>query len=209
MILRHPAILTTALIALLAAAGCDQIGDAIDDNKDVLNVPIETDYTFKTAFDIGAATGKLAGQKAPDKIDEDLSLPAQDVDLVKEAPALKDAKGRVKSLEITKIQAKPFSNSVTGTLPSFDIYIGQLGEKDVSKAFKIATIPPIPPKSTAAVNATIHAQGTKDAQQYLTTLAFSQFLVARLVVEKGGDVPGGKANLDVTLALKAVLNPLK
>ena len=199
-----------ATIAVLAiGVGCDQISDAIDENKGVLNVPIETDYTFPTAFDVGAATGALAGQKAPDKMEKDLSAPAQDVDLVKEAPALKDAKGRVKSLEITKIVAKPKSNSVTGVLPSFDIYIGALGNEDLSKAFKIATIPPIPAGSTANVNATIDSQGTADAQQHLITLAFSQFVVAKMVIEKGDQVPGGKADLDVTLGLKAVLNPIK
>lgn len=205
---------TLLLVTLLSlvvtlTVGCDQLQDTIDDPKSALNVPISTSYTFKTAFDIGAATGALAGQKAPETVEKDLSVPAQDVDLVKEAPVLKDAKGRVKSLEITKIEAKPFSNSVTGALPSFDLYIGALGEKDVAKAIKIATIPPIPSKSTDTFAATIDAQGMKDAQQHLTTLAFSQFLVAKLVVNKGEDVPGGKANLDVTLGLKAVLNPIK
>ncbi len=207
--MRH-LLLSLAVITLASlSVGCDQLSDAIGDSKSTLDVTIETDYTFKTALDVAAATGEAAGTKTPTELAKDMSLPAQDVDLVKEAPALKDAKGRVKSLEITQIQATPSANSVTGTLPSFDIYIGALGEKDVSKAFKIATIPPIPSKSTAVVNATIHAQGTKNAQQHLTTLASSQFMVAKLVVAKGGEVPGGKTDLSIKMALKAVLSPVK
>ena len=198
-------------IALLATAllGCDQIGQAIDDNKGKLDVPIETDYSFPTAFDVGKATGQAAGQPAPADVEHDLSVPGQDVDLIKEAPALKNAEGRVKSLEITRIEALPSTNTVTGALPSFDLLIGPLGEKDASKAKKIATIPAIPSKSTAVVKATIDAAGMKEAQQYLTTLKFSQHLVAKMVVKKGDTVPGGKADLKVTLGMKAVLNPVK
>lgn len=198
-----------AVAALVALAGCDQINDAIDDNKGVLDVPIETEYAFPTSFDVGAVTGQTAGQKAPDKVEHDLSVPGQDIDLIKEAPALKNAEGRVKSLEILKIDALPTANTVTGPLPSFDLLIGALGEKDTTKAIKIATIPAIPPKSTALVQAQIDVQGLKDAQQHLTALKFSQHLVAKMVINKGEEIPGGKADLTVTLGLKAVLNPIK
>lgn len=208
-IARKLGVLATIASACVGLTGCDQIGDAIDNNKNVLDVPIETEYSFPTAFDVGAATGQAAGQKAPAKVTHDLSVPGQDVDLVKEAPALANAKGRVKSMEITKIEALPSTNTVTGALPSLDLLIGALGEKDVSKAIKIATIPSIPSKSTAVVSATIDAQGMKDAQKYLTTLGFSQHLVAKLVVEKDDTVPGGKADMTVTLGVKAVLNPIK
>ncbi len=198
-----------ACLLLAPLCACDQIAEAIDDNKDKLDVPIETTHSFPTAFDVGAATGKAAGQKAPAKIEHDLSVPGQDVDLIKEAPALKNAEGRVKSLEIKRIEAKPTANSVTGTLPSFDLLIGPLGEKNAANAIKIATIPAIPAKSMAVVAATIDAQGMKDAQAHLTKLRFSQHLVAKLVVNKDDQVPGGKAALNVTLSLKAVLNPIQ
>jgi hypothetical protein len=197
------------LIATTSLSGCDQLSDAIDDNKSKLDVPIETTYSLPAAFDVGAATGAAAGQKAPADVTHDLSAPGQDVDLIKEAPALKNAEGRVKSLEIIKIEALPSSNSITGALPSFDLLIGPVGEKDSSKAIKVATIPSIPSKSTAVVAATIDAQGMKDAQTHLTTLRFSQHLVAKMVIKKGETVPGGKANLSVTLGLKAVLSPIK
>ena len=195
-------LLTSTLIALGLCVGCDQLSESLD-------VDIVTDYTFPAAIDVGAVTGGTAGTVAPAQVSKDLAVPAQDVDLVKEAPALKDAKGRVKSIELTKISALPKTNTVTGVLPAFDIYIGALGNTDVKNAFKIATIPAIPAGSNTVVNATIDAEGTKSAQQFLTTLAFSQMLVAKLVVEKGESIPGGEADLNVTLGLKAVLNPVK
>ncbi len=197
------------LAALLALAACDQINDAIDDNKGALDVPVSTTWGFPFTMDLGQATGALAGQKAPEAKEHDLSTPAVDVDLVAEAPALANAKGRVKRLEITALTITPTANTVTGKLPAFDIYIGPKGATKPEDAVKIATVPSIEGGSTAAISAPIDSAGMEAAQPHLTSLAFAQLVVAKLAVAKGDDVPGGKADLTVDLALKATLNPLQ
>ncbi len=211
MIARSNSLLTTllAVAAVLSLTACDQFADAVDENKNKLDVPVQTSYTFSTSFDIGAIMGSAAGQKAPQKIEKDLSLPATSIDLVKQVPALANAKGRVKSFEITKIDAHPKVNSVTGALPSFDLHVGAHSNTDLAQTAKIATIPSIPSKSTAVVAAVLHKDGMAAAQPHFTALAFSQMIVAKMVVNKGETVPGGKADLDITLAIKAVLNPIK
>ena len=204
--------LTPVLLAAFTAVallGCNEIADAIDENKDALDVPVSASHSFPAKFDVGKATGQTAGQKAPAEVTHDLSVPAQDLDLIAQVPELKNAEGRVKSFEITKLAATPKTNTVTGALPSFDLYIGALGNKDLTKAVKVATIPSIPGKSTAVIAATLPAAGMKAAQEHFTKLRFSQSMVAKLVVKKGEEVPDGAADLSITMGLKIVLNPIK
>ena len=202
--------LTVALLmSALALTGCDQFNKAVDDNKSLLDIPISTDYEFTTSFDIGTAMGPAAGQPAPADVSKTIAPPPSDVDLVAEVQALKDAKGRVKSFEITKIVITPTTNTLTSDLPSLELYIGPIGATDTTGSAKIATIPPIKAGATAAVNAVLDAAGQNAAQQWLTTLAFSQGMAATMVVKKGETVPGGKADLKIAMGLKIVLNPIK
>jgi hypothetical protein len=193
----------------LALAGCDQLQDVVDKNKDKLNVPIEVAQKTALAIDIGAATGQLAGQKAPEAMETPLPLPPADVDLNKESQALADNKALIKRLEITGIDVAPSNNSVTGDLPAFELRIGAFGAKEAKDAVLIATVPAIPAGSAAPVSAVIDAAGMDAAQTHLLALAFSQHTVATLKVAQGGDVPGGKVDLELTMKLKATLNPVK
>lgn len=205
----HRFMTTTLLLAPLMFGGCDQFSKVVEDNKSKLDIPISTDYEFVTAFDIGGAMGAAAGQTTPKDLTQSIAPPPSDVDLVAEVQALKDAKGRVKSFEILKIEVTPTTNTVTSDLPAFDLFIGPMGAKDTSGSAKIATIPSIKAGSTALVTAQLDAAGQKQAQQWLTSLAFSQGMVATMVVKKGDKVPSGKANLKIAMGLKVVLNPIK
>ncbi|MCO4764129.1 MAG: hypothetical protein KC502_21640 [Myxococcales bacterium] len=197
-----------ALIAAVAT-GCGSFSDFVDDNKNKLDIPVTTDYEFVTSFDIGGAMGAAAGKPSPAELKKAIAPPPSKVDLVLEVPALSDAKGRVKSFEILKIVVTPTTNTVTSDLPAFDLYIGPMDAKDTSGSAKIATIPAIKAGSTAVVNAVLDAAGQKAAQQWLTTLAFSQGMVATMIVKKGENVPSGKADLKIAMGLKVVLNPIK
>ncbi len=208
-LLNRTTLTVAILVSALAFTGCDQFNKAVDDNKSLLDIPISTEYEFATSFDIGTAMGAAAGQLAPADVSKTIAPPPSDVDLVAEVQALKDAKGRVKSFEITKIVVTPTTNTVTTALPSFELYIGPIGAKDTAGSAKIATIPSIPAGSTTAVNAVLDAAGQKTAQQWLTTLAFSQGMAATMVVKKGETVPAGKADLKIAMGLKIVLNPIK
>ena len=190
-------------------SGCDQINQKVQDNKSLLDIPIGTDYEFVTSFDIGGAMGALAGKTSPKELSQAIAPPPSNVDLIAEVQALKDAKGRVKSFEITKIEVTPTTNTVTADLPSFELYIGPLNATDTKGSAKLATIPSIKAGSTAKVSAILDAAGQNAAQQWLTSLAFSQGMVATMVVKKGGQVPSGKADLKISMGLKVVLNPIK
>lgn len=202
------AIVAAFVAAGLVIGGCDQFNAVVDKNADKLNVPIETEQVVEISVDIGAASGALAGQKAPDRIEQTLPLPPVDVDLNKESKALADNKGLIKRLEIVAVTVTPTTNTVTAALPKFELRIGAFGSTAAKDAFRIATIPAIPSKSTAVVDAVVDVAGTDAAQAHLLALAFSQHTVATMVVEKGADVPDGKADLKITMKLKATLNPL-
>ncbi len=203
------ATLACALTALALTAGCSQVDGFVNDNKNLLDVPITTEYEFTTSFDIGASMGAAAGLPAPADISQEIAPAPSDVDLITEVPALKDAKGRVKSFEITIISVTPTTNTVTSDLPAFDLFIGAMGAKDTKGSAKIATIPSIKAGSTAEVTAALDAAGQKTAQQWLTQLAFSQGMAATMTVKKGEKVPSGKADLKIKMGLKVVLNPIK
>ena len=128
----HRFMTTTLLLAPLMFGGCDQFSKVVEDNKSKLDIPISTDYEFVTAFDIGGAMGAAAGQTTPKDLTQSIAPPPSDVDLVAEVQALKDAKGRVKSFEILKIEVTPTTNTVTSDLPAFDLFIGPISSSSAA-----------------------------------------------------------------------------
>ncbi len=192
----------------LAAAGCDQLQDVVDDNKSKLNLPIETAQAADFPIDFGAISGAAAGQPSPADVDQVIPIPPADVDLNKESKPLADNKKLIKRFEIVGITATPTANTATMAIPAIELWIGPFGAKDTANAVKIATIPSIPAGSTEVATATIDAAGMDAAQANLLTLAFSQITSAKLVVKKGDPMPSGAANLKITMQIKATLNPL-
>ncbi len=210
---RHPRRVARAAtialaLALTLAAGCDQLEDVIDNNKSKLDLPIETEQKTTVPLDLGAAAGVAAGKPSPQDVSQPIAIPPVDLDLNKQSPELAKHKGAIKRIEFTGITVKPLTNTVTSALPVIEIWVGPMGGKDTTGAAKIATIPAIPAGSTAAVQATIDVAGTDAAQAHLLTLAFTQHTIAKLVVKKGENMPSGAANLELTMKLKATLNPL-
>lgn len=197
------------LIATTSLTGCDQFNNFVDNNKDKLNVPIETEQVMQLPIDLGAISGQAAGQPAPEKFEQVLPLPPADVDLNKESKPLADNKGLIKRLEITGIDITPVENTATSALPAFELRFGAFGETDVNKTVKIATVPAIPAGSTAVVQGQLDSAGMDAAQTHLLSLAFSQHTVATLKIAQGEKMPSGAAKLDIKLKLKATLNPVQ
>lgn len=200
--------LATAMSIGLVSTGCDQLQDVVDNNKDKLNLPIETEQAAEFPLDFGAISGATAGQPSPADVDQVIPMPPADVDLNKESKPLADNKKLIKRFEVTGITATPTANTATMAIPAIELWIAPFGAKDTANAAKIATIPSIPAGSTDAVTATIDAAGMDAAQANLLTLAFTQITSARLVVKKGEAMPGGAANLKIAMKIKATLNPL-
>ncbi len=190
------ALLAVAVLASSAACSLFGIGD------DGFDIPISVEHTFDINIDLSAMP--TSGQVAPERLEiplnqPPLSLPAVPVDLTSQQE-INDNKDKLESIEITQITIRPTTNTVTGDLPPIDLYIGPAGATDIANAIKVAT---------AIIGGEIDDAGMAAAQQYITTLNFTFIPDATLIVENGDTVPGGAADLNITLAVTATVDPTK
>lgn len=197
-----PRILAIALF--LAAVGCTQLTEVV--NKNQLTIPIT--QSIPVSFDMGQALGVLAGQTATADLAQDVTVPTQTIDLVTSHPDLAKYKNRVKSIEVVGITATPTANTMTGSLPELDLYVGAIHFAKLTEAAKLAAIPPIVGGSLAPTTATINAADAAKAGAILATLTFDQQTIAKLVVKKGEKAPGGKIDLTLELKLNVIVNTL-
>jgi len=199
------ALIAIAMLGTTAACSLFGIGD------DGFDLPIKVEHTFDINLDLSALP--TSGQTAPERLEiplnqPPLALPAIPVDLTNQQE-IYDNKDKLKSVEISQITIRPTANSVTADLPAIDLYVGPAGATDISNAIKVATIPSIPAGSTTTIGGEIDDAGMASAQQHITTLNFTFIPDATLVVEAGETVPGGAADLNITLAITATVDPTK
>lgn len=196
-----------ALASLGGASACD-VSKTLDANKNKLDITIPVVHTITVTIDADKVLGTLAGQIAAADLAQDVTTPGQAIDLIKTEPKLAQYKSKVKSIKVTGITATPTANSLSGNLPALDLVVGAPGLAKPTDGAKLASLPVIPPASTAAVTAVVDAGNATAASKFLTTLQFDAMTVTKLVVKKGEKVPGGKVELKLELKLDVVVSPL-
>jgi len=201
---RIKALVGLLLVFVATGAGCALFG--IDDDLG-FDLPISAEHSFNIPIDLGALP--TSGSVAPERLETPLPLPPAPVDLTKASPELNSNKDKLKSVEITKIRVKPKTNSLTAALPPLELYVGPSGALLPANGVRIATIPSIPAGSTAEVAGQIDDAGMASAQTYITSLQFAFIPASTLIVEKGQTVPGGSADLEITLEITATVDPTK
>ena len=203
----RPPVLCVSLFAIaglsVATSGCDLVNDVAEQ----LNIPIEFSHTVGTAADISAVTGSLAGQTTPQDASYPVSPGAIPVDLISQSAELAANRDKVRRLELTALNALPKANTLSAALPEMTVYVGPKGATEASEGVRIATIPSIPAGSTATVTVAIDAAGMDAAQPHLMTFDFVVMLSGTLEVKSGETVPSGKLDIDLTMDVKATLNP--
>lgn len=192
------------LIFVMGASGCALFG--IDDDLG-FDLPISAEHTFNVPIDLGALP--TSGSVAPQRLETPLPLPPAPVDLTQASPELNSNKDKLESVEITKIRVTPKTNSLTAALPPLELYVGPSGAMLPADGILIATIPSIPAGSTAEVPGQIDAVGMAAAQTHITSLKFAFIPASTLIVEEGQTVPGGSADLEITLEITATVDPTK
>lgn len=200
---RRLVVLVAVPAAVLAA------GAACDSATDLLDFPIEFGHTINTPVDLGQATGPAAGQPSPVDATYPLAMPAVPVDLVSANSDIAANRTKLRSVEFTGIRVAPTSNTLTAATPPIELYVGPAGATAPEQGVRIATLPAIPAGSTATASAAIDAAGQSQAQPWITSLNFTVIPKATLSVAAGQTVPGGAADLAITLDVKAVVNPAK
>ncbi|TNF36772.1 MAG: hypothetical protein EP329_04800 [Deltaproteobacteria bacterium] len=191
----------TVLVALLAATsltGCDS-----------LDIPIGFDQSFDVHVSLGDVTGAAAGQPAPADASYPLALSPIRIDLVSSSPQLESNRDKVQSITLGGLTVTPSNNSLTAATPPIDLYVAPAGATSPSQGLRIATLPSVPAGSTAVVSASIDAAAQQSAQPWLTSLDFVFIPVATLSVQQGQTVPGGAADLHVTVGVEATIDALK
>ncbi len=199
------------LLPLLTAGcllGCDQLSTAVTSTAGKLDLTFSVTQSLPTSFDLGQALGGNAGQVAPVALAQDVTSPAQTVDLTKTEPQLVPYKKLVKSIKITAVTVTPKSNTLTGPLPQVDLYVGATPLKATKDGARLCSIPSIPKGSVAAVTGTVDAASAAAASTFVTSLAFDELSLIHLVVAKGETAPAGKIDLDVKVTLSVVVSPL-
>jgi hypothetical protein len=170
-----------------------------------LTIPVT--QSMPVSFDMGQTLGGKAGLTADADFTQDIVVPPQTVDLTKTNPELAKYKSRVKSIEIVSITATPTANSMTGTLPALELYVGAVPFPKLADATKLAVIPAISGGSVAPIKATINPADAAKAGAILATLQFDQETIAKLVIKKGEQAPGGKIDLKLDLTLNVTVTP--
>jgi len=198
--------LLTAWLVLLALSlhGCVFFG-----GDEAFEFPILVTEDFTVTVDIGAVTGSVAGQTAPETTSFDVDLPAIPVDIVSLSSEVADNRNKIRTIAIERIEVTPNPNTVTtgSNLPSIDLSIGPLNGG--GNTFDVATIPPIPGGSTETVLANIDTTEMEAAQVYISTLAFSFQPGAVLEVQQGQIIPGGSATLTLNITIRAIVDPTR
>lgn len=198
-------LVSTSLFTIAALGACDIASDVAD----AINIPIEFEHTTSLDIDIGNTTGAAAGQPSPGDAQYPVEVGAVPVDLLSQSSDLAANKEKIRRLEFTVIRVAPKTNTLTSPSPPMDLYIGPKGAKTTGESIRVATIPSIPAGSTATVQAPIDAAAMDAAQPHLLSFDFVMIPAGTLSVKKGETVPGGKLDFDLTLGIKAIINPTK
>lgn len=198
--LPRPFLALATTVALLSSC------DALDTSKVALSIPVT--QTVPVSLDFDALFGSTAGQTAAVDIDQAVTGTSVTVDLAKTETKLAQYKSHVKAIQVTAITATPTANTMVGELPAQELYVGPIPMTALAQGAKLATIPPVPGGSKAAVQAVILPAEAAKASQYLASLAFDLQTVTKIHIAKGQKIPGGKIALDLVLKVDVTVNPL-
>lgn len=190
------------LLYLCVGLGVGVSGCALFGGDEAFEFPItarkDVDITVTTALIPGAGSGVAS------PVEVTIPIPPVDVDIASASADLEENKNKLKSIKIEEIIITPSNNTLTEALPPIQLFVGpptgQAGEDIL-----IATIPSITAGQTAQVKATIDSAGMEAAQVYIKTLRF--VMRPAMTVAAGQKIPGGGVDLNLELAITAVVDP--
>ncbi len=193
------------MLALLVwVGGCALFG--LDDDG-WFDLPIATTKSLTVPLDLESP---LSGQPAPEAVEEPIVLPVLPVDLASASEELANNRNKLKRLEITDIALQAKESTLTQALPALELYVGPRGASADSAAWvMIGTTPVVPAGSQEQVRGVIVTEAMDAAQIYLTSLDFSFKIKGVMSIAAGEPMPGGGADLEITLRVKATVDPSK
>jgi len=159
-----------------------------------------------TSLDCEAAAGP-----SPDRVElPDLELDI-DIDILAATGStqLREVSGRLKSVEVDRVEYKYSNNDLNIKTPQMKIYVGRLTASTRSGAAEIATIPQADPGANTSGNASVTDAQKKAGSDILKSLQISliPFMQPEAIERGQPSPPKGSADVDLILHLKFVANP--
>ena len=200
-------------VCTTALSGCFLFSD----EDDPFDIPVRESIPISFSIDAADLCPPNADctdpNGSPDDVQTpDIELPPIPLDIVMATGSseLADAAGRVKRVEIESIEYEYADNTLNTEGPRVLLYIGSLNATSRQGATEIVDLPGVNSEGTPDSGTAEIADDKKEAaSDQFKTLQFSTIPLMRPAPIKRGDAyPTGTTDVNLTLNLKFVLNPI-